>query len=249
MLAAAFASWERLPAGGGERKNYCNRLGLSFSGMKDISQLVNQYDSALCAAGYNESAESDRNANSWRLLRTCAVSAMAPGQLVRVERPSTKYASTAEGAREKDGVAKELKFFIRLEGSESDNSRKGNEERVFLHPSSSLFSVGNFSCPWLVYHSMVKTSKPFLRDATECSAYALLLFGGDMEVEARNSVIVVDGWVKLAANARIGALIRGLRSRLDSLLADKIKNPAMDISNTPEMRLIVNLLFTDGMGS
>ena len=55
-------------------------------------------------------------------------------------------------------------------------ARQGKEHRVFIHPSSGLFNVGNFSCPWLVYNSIVKTSKPFLRDATECSAYALLLF-------------------------------------------------------------------------
>jgi ATP-dependent RNA helicase DHX57 len=246
MLATAFMDWEDLPTGGGARMKYCEKLGLSFTGMRDMLQLVNQFDSALEAAGYSKSPESDRNASSYRVLRTCAISAMSPGQLVRVQRPSTKYASTAEGAREKDGIAKELCFFIR--GEDTDNGR-GREERVFIHPSSALFSVGNFSCPWLVYNSIVKTSKPFLRDATECSAYALLLFGGTLDVETRNSVISVDGWVKLSANARIGALIRGLRAKMDDLLAEKIKDPTIDISGTPEMRLIVRLLLTDGMGT
>jgi len=253
MLAAAFMNWENVATGGGERKKYCDRLGLSFVGMKDILQLVNQYDSALTAAGYKNSRESERNDKSWRVLRTCAVSAMAPGQLVRIQRPSTKYDSTAEGAKEKDGVAKELKFFIRQEGQSmqeySGSNTRRKDERVFIHPSSALFSVGNYSCPWLVYHAMVKTSKPFLRDATECSAYALLLFGGNLQVEARNNVITVDGWVKLSANARIGGLIRGLRSKIDDLLAEKIKDPSIDISNTPEMNLIVSLLISDGLGS
>jgi ATP-dependent RNA helicase DHX57 len=249
MLAAAFIGWECLSPGGGERKRYCEKLGLSFTGMRDILQLVNQYDSALNAAGYGKSAESDRNAKSFRVLRTCAISAMAPSQLVRIQRPSTKYAETAEGAREKDGLAKELKFFIRNDEEATEQPGNGRkEERVFIHPSSSLFSVGNYGCPWLVYNSMVKTSKPFLRDATECSAYALLLFGGNLEVEARNNVIVIDGRVKLSANARIGALIRGLRGKMDDLLAQKIKDPTIDISDTPEMKLIVNLLFTDGLG-
>ena len=47
------------------------------------------------------------------------------------------------------------------------------------------FHCSFFSCPWLVYNSIVKTSKPFLRDATECSAYAPLLFGGVLDVEER----------------------------------------------------------------
>ena len=83
---------------------------------------------------------------------------------------------------------------------------------------------------------------------SECSAYALLLFGGALTVEARNSIIHVDGWVRLSANARIGALIHGLRSKMDDLLQKKIDNPSKSISDTPEMQLIVKLLITDGLG-
>ncbi|KAL3943869.1 MAG: hypothetical protein SGBAC_002073 [Bacillariaceae sp.] len=256
MLATAFMEWESLKTGGGDRKRYCDSVGLSFTGIRDILQLVNQYDSSLSNAGYRRSAESDCNAHSYRILRTCAISSMAPGQLVRLFRPSTKYADTAEGAREKDGVAREMKFFVRNQEatqvpwkSKTNDDSAQKEERVFIHPSSALFSVGNYNCPWLVYHSMVKTSKPFLRDATECSAYALLLFGGQLDVQARNDTIVIDNWVKLSANARIGALIHGLRSRMDDLLEQKINNPSIRIAETPEMRLIVKLLITDGLGS
>ena len=254
MLAAAFLQWLSLGVGGGERKRYCESLGISFTGMKDISQLANQLDSSLNAAGFRASDESDRNANSWRILRTCAVAAMAPGQLVRLVRPSVKYVDTAEGALEKDGEARELKFYIRqgdepnLESPVSNCPPKRAEERVFIHPSSANFSVGNFGCPYLVYNGLVRTSKPFLRDVTECSAYALLLFGGSLEVQSRNDMIVIDNWVQLSANARIGALIRFLRDKMDDLLAKKIEEPSIDLSNSTEMKLIVKLLITDGLG-
>jgi ATP-dependent RNA helicase DHX57 len=252
MVASVFMKWQSLAAGGGARKKYCEQIGLSFNGMKDMLQLVNQYDSSLSVSGFPSSSESDRNSQSWRVLRTCAVAAMAPDQLVHVVRPATKYDETAEGARLKQGEAREHKFFIRTEGSagaaESTSSTKQKEERVFMHPSSALFSVGSYSCPWLVFHSMVRTSKPFLRDATECSAYSLLLFGGNLTVESRNNIIRVDNWVQLSANARIGALIQGLRSKMDDLLTKKIDNPTISISDTPEMQLIVKLLVTDGLG-
>ena len=174
--------------------------------MKDMAQLVNQLDGSLRAAGFEASRESDRNANSWRILRACAVASMAPGQLVRLLRPSTKYVDTAEGALENDGVARELKFFIRQEEpprggvgwdasetpspSPSSQDPKIVEERVFLHPSSANFTVGNYHCPWLVYHSLVRMSKSFLRDVTDCSDYALLLlFGGSLDAQAQNEVI------------------------------------------------------------
>jgi ATP-dependent RNA helicase DHX57 len=250
MLAGAYLDWENLDAGGGKRKQYCETLGLSWNGMRDILKLVNQLDASLRSAGYAASKESDRNAHSLRILRACAVSSMAPGQLVRVHRPSTKYVDTAEGALEKDGKAKELKFFIRPQDDPEGNADpRSKEERVFMHPSSANFAVGNYSCPWLVYHSMVRTSKSFLRDATECSAYALLLFGGQLDVQARNGVIVVDDWVKLSANARIGALIRGLREKMDDLLAQKIKDPNIDIANSTTANLVVKLLITDGLGN
>eukprot|EP00934_Nitzschia_sp_Nitz4_P000621 Nitzschia sp. Nitz4//scaffold345_size17508//11578//16174//NITZ4_008825-RA/size17508-snap-gene-0.8-mRNA-1//-1//CDS//3329548634//621//frame0 len=245
-LAAAFINWEGLPRGGGARKQYCAQLGLSITGMRDILDLVQQYDNSLVSAGYVSSVEADRNSKSWRVLRTCAVAAMAPSQLVRVLRPSTKYDCTAEGAVARAGVAKELKFFVR---PQRNIDEKVKEERVFIHPSSALFSTGNYSCPWLVYHSMLKTSKPFLRDVTECSAYALLLFGGKLEVEARNEVIIVDGWAKLSANARIGVLIGGLRDKMDQLLARKIEDPSLVVSDAPVMKLIARLLVTDGLDS
>ena len=147
---------------------------------------------------------------------------------------------------EKEGKAKELKFFIRS-GEESmnddtnhDSETKSNnsEERVFIHPSSSNFAVGQFSCPWIVYHRLIRTSKPFISDATECNPYSLLLFGGTIEVQASKGLIILDGWIRLSANARIGSLIRGLRQRVDELLELKVADPSMDIAGSTEMKLI-----------
>ena len=256
LLAAAYLQWDSCEGGGGRRKAFCDELGLSFNGMRDMKQLVRQLDSSLSSAGYLPSAETDRNANSWRTIRACAVAALSPSQIVRVQRPSTKYAETAEGAVEKDGEARELRFYIAANTDDDSQQKSGiyrgyhgvAEERVFVHPSSANFATGSYSCPWLVYHELVRTSKPFLRDATECSAYALLLFGGKLEIQASNGLIVVEGWVRLAANARIGALIGGLRKRIDQLLSKKIENPNFDICGTVEMKLIRSLLVSDGLG-
>lgn len=87
-----------------------------------------------------------------------------------------------------------------------------------------------------------------LRDVSECSAYSLLLFGGDLEVRATEGVVVVDDWVKLDAKPRIAALIGGLRQRVDLLMEKKIEDPSFELANTNEMLLIVKLLLTDGHG-
>lgn len=249
MLAAAYAAWN--DASSGEKRRYCESVGVSVHGMQDMRKLVQQLDSSLSSIGFRASAESDANANSWRVLRSCVVAALAPSHVVRIHRPSTKYTETVDGAVEKDGVARELKFYVRDESTTSEDeqprgcSSSGkhtyhgtSEERVFVHPSSAVFKVGNYGFPWLVYHELVRTSKPFLRDATECNPYALLMFGGAIDIQASNGLIVVDDWVRLSANARIGALIGGLRCRVDELLKRKVANPKLDVG-TVEMKLIV----------
>ena len=146
------------------------------------------------------------------------------------------------GAVEKEGKAKELKFFIRGGSDDADTATNGrgnsNEERVFIHPSSNNFAVGSYSCPWLVYHRLVRTSKAFVSDATECNPYSLLLFGGSMEVQASKGLIVLDDWIRLSANARIGSLIGGMRQKVDELLEQKVADPSLDISGSTEMKLI-----------
>jgi ATP-dependent RNA helicase DHX57 len=239
LIAFSFLKWQKTEPG--MRDHFRESLGLSYSSLRDMSQLFSQLNFSLIEAGFKSTPESERYASSWRIIQACAVSSMAPNQLVKVRRPAIKYHDTAEGAKEKDGIAKELSFFIRTE--------LGKEERVFVHPSSVSFSRGSYSCPFLVYNSMVRTSKPFLRDVTECSAYALLLFGGELDIKASKGVVVVDGWVELSANARIGSLIGALRRKIDSLLADKIVNPTTDINSCPEMKIVVKLLRTEGLGA
>ena len=254
LIAAVFAKWNEHDA----KQKFCDLLGLSPMGLRDMRHLVMQYDSALKSMGFAVEKESDANSKSWRVVRSCVIAALAPSQLVRIQRPSTKYSETLSGALEKDAEAKEIKLYVRVgaentslsdASSSSCNTRYHGikEERVFIHPSSSNFSVGHFNCPWLVYHELVRTSKPFLQDATECSAYALLLFGGDIEVQASNGLILVDGWVRLSASARIGALIGGLRRKVDELLSNKVANPRLDITGSTEIKTVVKLLVGDGL--
>jgi ATP-dependent RNA helicase DHX57 len=237
-MAFIFLKWQATETG--LRNQFCESLGISSNVLRDICQLFNQLNYSLVDAGFTSTPASDRYNSSWRVIQTCVVASMSPNQLVKVRRPATKYHETAEGAKEIDGLAKELAFFIR--GS------LDKEERVFIHPSSINFAKGNYGCPFLVYNSMVRTSKPFLRDVTECSAYALLLFGGELQIQASKDTVVVDNWAELSANARIGSLIGGLRKRIDSLLAKKIVNPVIDASSFPEMKLVIKLIRTEGLG-
>lgn len=136
------------------------------------------------------------------------------------------------------------------------------EERVVMHPASLNFSQGVFGVPWLVYHEVVRTSRAFLRDSTEACPYALLLAARSLKVEHPRhdhghgtwGRILLDGdeegggWVAFAAVGRIAALIRALKQRLDALLDRKVADPDTDLAAAPEVRALVKLIATDGMG-
>ena len=240
MLGKAFLLWRECK-GTSERRSFCDKLGLAFNSMRDILALTRQLDSSLTTSGFLPSNECNRNESSTRIVRSMLVASLSPTQIVRVQRPSTKYTETVEGAVEKEGKANELKFFIRGGSGDNDTpttTHRNNEERVFIHPSSNNFAIGSYSCPWLVYHRLVRTSMAFVSDATECSPYSLLLFGGSLEVQASNGLIVLDDWIKLSANARIGSLIGGLRQKVDELLEQKVADPSLDITSSTEMKLI-----------
>ena len=146
------------------------------------------------------------------------------------------------------------------------------QQRVFIHPASVCFSEGNFPSPWLVYHEKVATSKVFVRDVTVASPYALLLFGG-FDAVAAGAMAAVSGkagskgaegdavrvahadglvyvgryeWMKFKAPARLGVLVRGLRSALDELLEWKVASPEVDISASPVVDAVLRLLAGHG---
>ena len=99
--------------------------------------------------------------------------------------------------------------------------------RVFIHPSSILFSESGFKSGYLAYFGKAETSKVFLRDATEVGLlstplaaanwqvplYGLLLFGGSITINhwAGGIMLGKDGHVRMRAATRIGVLCSQLR--------------------------------------
>lgn len=185
-------------------------------------------------ADYNVSTSPvNANATSVRVVKALICAGFYPN-IVRVLHPEKTYVQTEGGAMVKVAAAHELRFFTKEDG------------RVFLHPASVNFPVGIFESPWLVFTEKVKTSKVFLRESTMIPAYALLLFGGEIKVKHERQAITVDGWLQFEAPARIAVLIRELRLKLDMILLDKIQQPAVDISSSPVVTALIQLLTTDG---
>uniref|UniRef100_A0A673C3Z1 ATP-dependent RNA helicase DHX29 n=1 Tax=Sphaeramia orbicularis TaxID=375764 RepID=A0A673C3Z1_9TELE len=96
-----------------------------------------------------------------------------------------------------------------------------------VHPSSVNRNLQTHG--WMLYQEKVKYTKIYLRDTTLISPFPMLLFGGDIDIQHRERLITLDGWIHFQAPVRIGVIFKHLRKLMDSLLEKKLENPRMNL--------------------
>uniref|UniRef100_A0A4W6C8K8 ATP-dependent RNA helicase DHX29 n=1 Tax=Lates calcarifer TaxID=8187 RepID=A0A4W6C8K8_LATCA len=110
-----------------------------------------------------------------------------------------------------------------------------------VHPSSVNRNLQTHG--WLLYQEKVKYTKIYLRDTTLISPFPMLLFGGDIDIQHRERLITLDGWIHFQAPVRIGVIFKHLRKLMDSLLEKKLENPRMNLEGKkPCIKIILDLI-------
>lgn len=109
-----------------------------------------------------------------------------------------------------------------------------------VHPSSVNRNLQTHG--WLLYQEKVKYTKIYLRDTTLIPPFPLLLFGGDIDIQHRERLITLDGWIHFQAPVRIGVIFKHLRKLMDSLLEKKLENPRMSLEDERTIQLILDLI-------
>ncbi|KAI5243887.1 P-loop containing nucleoside triphosphate hydrolase protein [Aureobasidium subglaciale] len=268
----AFELWTQKRAEGipsSSLRQWCDVNFLSTQTLFDIQTNRRQYMSSLQEIGFlnhatSASSSTDHNARNGNtaLIRALVAAAFSP-QVARIEFPDTKYAASVSGAIALDPEAKTIKYFREpnaiaapcLPGKPtSTHSTEQGNSRLFVHPSSTLFSSApgtNFppSTAFLAYFSLLSTSKTFIRDLTPFNAYTLLLFSGDIALDTQNRGLVVDGWIRLKGWARIGVLVGRLRSMLDAVLEGLVERPGEQLGGREKglVDLVARLVELDGL--
>ncbi|XP_054820957.1 DExH-box ATP-dependent RNA helicase DExH1 isoform X2 [Prosopis cineraria] len=103
--------------------------------------------------------------------------------------------------------------------------------KVDIHPASVNAGIHLFPLPYMVYSEKVKTTSIYIRDSTNISDYALLLFGGNLNPsKSGEGIEMLGGYLHFSASKSVVELIRKLRGELDKLLNRKIEEPGLDIS-------------------
>ncbi|KAF1775825.1 P-loop containing nucleoside triphosphate hydrolase [Phytophthora cactorum] len=225
------------------KRGFCRDVGLSYDTMESILDLKQQYLQQLDNIGFYESSSAahlNENSEAPRIIKA-ALCAGLYANVAQVVYPEQKYFQAAHGVVEEDHNAKQIRYFVR------SATEAGQRERVFLHPSSCNFSQNNYDSPWLLYTELVQTSKIFVRESTMVNPYALLLFGGRLEVIHEKNLLTLDSFIRFNAVARIGVLIKSIRQHLDRLLIEKIADPSVDIAQSELVTAISHLLKSEGM--
>ncbi|XP_038905171.1 DExH-box ATP-dependent RNA helicase DExH1 isoform X2 [Benincasa hispida] len=103
--------------------------------------------------------------------------------------------------------------------------------KVDIHPGSVNAGVHIFPLPYMVYSEKVKTTSIYIRDSTNISDYALLLFGGNLvPTKTGDGIEMLGGYLHFSASKSVLDLIKKLRGELDKLLNRKIEEPGFDIT-------------------
>lgn len=163
---SAYQQWSNRVKSQGywQTQSWCSANFLSHQTLRDISSNRAQFFSSLKDASILPVSYSDtpspwtRNSSNKALLRALIAGAFQP-QLAQISFPDKKFASSITGTVELDPDARTIKYF---------NQENG---RVFIHPSSSLFSSQSYpgGAAFMSYFSKMATSKIFIRDLTRMS--------------------------------------------------------------------------------
>merc|ERR1739848_147512 len=120
-------------------------------------------------------------------------------------------------------------------------------EQLKMHPGSlchgHIEGLQRTNHRWICYHTKMKTSQVFLRDATFLTPNALLLFGGEPSTlnihPVEKSVSIGLGaerqWQVMYCAPRSAVLLRQLRYAFDALLRRKASAPKQPLSQADRL--------------
>jgi hypothetical protein len=161
--------------------------------------------------------------------------------VVKIRFPQTEYKSTINGTvatanAEQNPTA--FKYYTKADG------------RVFLHPMSIMFKhpPASQDTPLIIFHTKVRTSKVFLRDATTIGVLPALLFGaatGPVIIHHEHGEIRSgDGFIVAKAWSKVAVLINGIKKEMEILFQAKINDPSLKIWEADIVR-VIDILIND----
>eukprot|EP00929_Paragymnodinium_shiwhaense_P101055 TRINITY_DN63810_c0_g1_i1.p1 TRINITY_DN63810_c0_g1~~TRINITY_DN63810_c0_g1_i1.p1 ORF type:complete len:1179 (-),score=232.83 TRINITY_DN63810_c0_g1_i1:252-3788(-) len=245
----AYNEWSHLPFK--ERPAFCQQRSLRAWVLREMSDTKRHLMDALSDAGLIPNAWRGnlRGAPSaWRagdfgqgptehvvLVAALLCGALFPNVALVMKKDDTVLADMGYAAR-----CAPVEIFVR------DIAEHGKFTQVQIHPASVAAKEKFFGSPFLVYHTLVKTGKAYLRDVLPAPALALALFAGLLapgvvRQGASNrasslSEMTVGGWIQFAVKTRVLHQIFEVRASLNALLRTVLERGAPRSEREQEAR-------------
>lgn len=240
-ILEAFTQWRAIRSSKGERASsaFVRDSFLSRMTLFQMEELRKQFASLLSDIGFlptgfrlegstripDSGARNDANVNAGNvdLLKAVLCAGLYPN-IILAPRPLVNGTSNQE--------AGEMAFQSRSKGE------------VYLHPSTLSFSARKLEYRYCCFREIMQTRKLYVRDATVVSPFALLLFGGALNVYHENGVVTVDDWLKFRLARTPATLVKYLRAQMERMLLQKIVAPEDDVSTTPAAKAVIESIST-----
>eukprot|EP00929_Paragymnodinium_shiwhaense_P007005 TRINITY_DN110964_c0_g1_i1.p1 TRINITY_DN110964_c0_g1~~TRINITY_DN110964_c0_g1_i1.p1 ORF type:complete len:1121 (+),score=227.41 TRINITY_DN110964_c0_g1_i1:127-3489(+) len=233
------------------RRDLCERYGLSYARMSAAFLERRHLCESLVQTGFlareflqEEREREDHPVPDWAVVRAAVAGGLFPN-VVHVERSNPK-AQTAAAPGEKN---KWLRYSF-LQKTDGKADAASFPKSCNMHPNSLCFGQESNDCPWFAFYTIQQTTKLYVYDVTECSPWALLLFGSQPVWDEISKSLVVGGWARFqcASKDLILPLVNETRAAVQAILARKAREAAFDAAASAEILVCVELLKTGGLG-
>ncbi len=209
------------------RRKFANSHGLDNNALCEIQGLRKQFRDALKVSGITNANETDNTHGEDTLLTSCCLVAGLYPNICTLMRPSRERKIRGGRLITKDGNScKPSSSSFQAEGIRNA-SESGKDRYAVYHGKHLSISAGSAKDPRI-------KQEPFLSDVNFVSRFAILLFGGEIDVQ--KNIIFVDEWLKFKVDdekssdaekvsdkGRVNAvLLSELRKELDAVMLDNI---------------------------
>lgn len=249
-VIAAYNAWFSSGDFYSERRKFANRNGLDNNVLCEIMGLRKQFKDALIASGLWFNADNLQNDpkihNMDALLTSCCLVAGLYPNIATLMRPCREKKISSGRLITKDGdscLASSNSFQMQRINKASPTGKDVYAVYHSKHRTVGTMDIGNEKV----------VQQIFLSDINFVSRYAILLFGG--EIEVTKNYIVVDKWLKFKivdesketgeknASQANAILIQELRNELDNVMLKQIIH---EDSNSDAVIEVVKKLLVEG---
>ncbi|KAL1783101.1 ATP-dependent RNA helicase Dhx29 [Sigmodon hispidus] len=227
----AYLGWKKAQQEGGYRSEitYCQRNFLNRTSLLTLEDVKQELMKLVKAAGFSSSTTS----TSWEGKKTSQTLSFQDIALLKAVLAAGLYDSVGKIMYTKSvDVTEKLACMV--------ETAQGKAQ---VHPSSVNRDLQTYG--WLLYQEKVRYARVYLRETTLITPFPVLLFGGDIEVQHRERLLSVDGWIYFQAPVKIAVIFKQLRVLIDSVLRKKLENPKMSLENDKILQIITELIKTE----